>query len=100
VSDSLEDLIALVHFNSFRVLNLFERDGLDGSVIWQANVTDGKKVWEFAHSHSPTVALREALVKALRAEGEAELRAQRNGGEAISSAASKSTELSLEELLG
>lgn len=56
---TIESAISSIHEAGFRVFNLFElRNGL-----WQANVCDDEKAWEFGVGGNPEGALRVALDK-------------------------------------
>jgi len=59
---SIESAILSIHEANFRVLNLFERK--DG--VWQANVCDDEKAWEFGLALDPEVALIKALRKTVK----------------------------------
>lgn len=54
---SLESTISQIHKEGFIILNLFEL----GNGMWQANLYDGEKAWDFGVDHDPEVALLEAL---------------------------------------
>jgi hypothetical protein len=57
---SIESLIEVVRLRGLRLNNLFQlpEPHLD---VWQANVTDGHKIWEFGRGATPEEALRAAL---------------------------------------
>jgi len=54
---TLESTISQIHQEGFIILNLFEL----GNGMWQANLYDGEKAWDFGVSHDPEVALLTAL---------------------------------------
>ncbi len=62
---SVESTIFSIHKAGFRVLNLFELK----SGLWQANVCDDEKAWEFGVSKSPEMALLYALREAQTKHG-------------------------------
>ncbi len=62
---TIESTISSIHEAGFRVLNLFELE--DG--LWQANVCNDEKAWEFGVGGSPEDALRVALNKTTYTRG-------------------------------
>jgi len=57
---TLESTISQIHKEGFIILNLFEL----GNGMWQANLYDGEKAWDFGVDHDPEVALLSALAEA------------------------------------
>jgi hypothetical protein len=66
-SDSVDSLLESLVARDLRLANLFEL----GDGRWQANVTDGDKVWEFSRGGSAAIALRGAMFIAANEPGEA-----------------------------
>ena len=62
---SLESTISQIHKEGFIILNLFEL----GNGMWQANLYDGEKAWDFGVAHDPEVALLLALGHAKKLPG-------------------------------
>ena len=54
---TLESTISQIHQEGLIILNLFEL----GNGMWQANLYDGEKAWDFGVDHNPEVALLSAL---------------------------------------
>lgn len=54
---TLESTLSQIHQEGFIILNLFEL----GNGMWQANLYDGEKAWDFGVDHDPEVALLNAL---------------------------------------
>ena len=62
---SIESTITQIHKEGFIILNLFEL----GNGMWQANLYDGEKAWDFGVDHDPEVALLNALDHAKKRPG-------------------------------
>lgn len=68
---SLEEMIAHINGAGYRVNNLFQLPAPRGiPALWQANLTDGEKLWEFGTGGSPSSALGEAWQRARTSQGE------------------------------
>ncbi len=57
---SLESTISYIHQEGFIIRNLFELE----SGLWQANLHDGEKAFNFGRASTPEVALLSALDQA------------------------------------
>ena len=61
-------LIFVINSEGFRVNNLFQttegyRTARGTDALWQANITDGKLLWEFGVGSSPSEALKNAWLE-------------------------------------
>jgi hypothetical protein len=60
-------MIFVLNSEGFRINNLFQL--LSPAGLWQANLTDGKLLWEFGRGDSPLSALQQARAKVHSTEG-------------------------------
>jgi len=59
---SVDSLLEVIRLRGLVLSNLYQFNrASDGKLVWQCNISDGEKYWEFGRGESPSEAMEAAL---------------------------------------